>query len=103
MLAKGVTVQINSALISNVKVNVEAVIHVPRLCACGAVLPRRRRLCDTCRVQHRRKTVAENVSRWRSRRDQEWSFLPQERGPATLAAPNAPEPDLRGTPSGSEA
>jgi len=36
-----------------------------RTCRCGAPLPPRRKLCDGCAVEARRKTMRESQARWR--------------------------------------
>jgi len=37
----------------------------PRLCECGASLPKNKRLCDACRATHRRATMRETKRRYR--------------------------------------
>lgn len=38
----------------------------PRLCGCGAILPKGKRLCDGCRTDRRRQTLREYKRRWRA-------------------------------------
>jgi hypothetical protein len=51
-----------------------------RLCGCGAILPKGRRLCDTCRTQSRRQT----------RRDYMRSYMEQRRSPTSGSDPDVP-------------
>ncbi len=58
----------------------------PRLCGCGATLPKGRRLCDTCRAQSRRQTMREYM---RTRRATPPEFRPVSGMPLSATATHA--------------
>jgi hypothetical protein len=66
----------------------------PRLCECGAALPKGKRLCESCRVQRRRQTMREYMRSRRATRRESDDGLDMHLFAATRHATHAGSLDL---------
>jgi hypothetical protein len=74
----------------------------PRLCECGAALPKSKRLCESCRVERRRQTMREYMRNRRTARPASEDITDMPLFATTRAATHASSDDLlpTGLPAG---